>query len=1335
MGKAMSAPPQLWTQLRRAVGLTATSRRARCERHTNRFRPEVEILEDRILPSGFVLPTGYVIPQTPAAMAVGDFNKDGSTDIAILEQSKTGPSRVGIFLGTGDGEFTAGATYDLAGTPLAIATADFNRDGSLDLAVAQTNGTVSIFLGLGDGTFRPAQVPTTTVGGTPDALAVADFNNDGTPDLAVASATSNTVSILLGNGDGSFRFAPAVDVGSPQVAVAAGKFTASGNIDLVTADAGSDSVTVFPGQGNGTFGSGTSYVVAGTPVSLAVGDFGGDSQADIAVAHSPDGSGNNVSVLVNITPANGTTPVFQTPAVLYSPGETLVGLVAGNFEATPTGGLPTELAVASVSSGGTGAIIPLLRGGGGLKVGSSSDVSSGTQPIALAEGDFNGDGAQDIAVALNDNSVEILFGPGSDPSGFHPFNATAGADLPSTPFLADVTGDGTPDTVVVSRAGDIFVRPGIAGEPGIFAPPILVNPGQPARAVTPFHLLQAGKSVTWLAAVSEITLTTDRITIYSLNQAGKVTVQSSFDVSTNTNSPLLLTRIAAARLFPDTTINGVSTPVGFDDLVVLDAFNGHVIAFQSNGAGGFFGQVAQQISVGEANGGAAQLAIADVDGDGLPDVVVTNKLTGDAIAFLNNGGGGFTPTTVSGLQQPAGMAVGNFDGASPNEVIVANTGAFDATHPGSFDLLMPALSDIGRFPLLFTPSVGTAGMFVTGTTTDEVALLDRASGQIDVFESDGMGGFLAPDVTPLPAGIVATGLSAADVEGDGKTDDLLVGTAFGDVLVLVGQGKGFFTPVRVPGNAVPFVTGDFTGNGVPDVVVANQGADLVETLLRQPGTTNFNPGGFSSTNNVLAPGNVVMTTVAGVPYLVVANTGGNDVLVYKGFIDPVTGQSNGQFGPPTSFAVGTAPVGLTVADLNGDGIPDLVVADSGSRDVSILFGQVSGGTWGLVPGPRYQTGNGPIATQLRDVNGDGIPDLVVTNAQDGTITTLLGRGSNGIGTGFFGSGGPSLNLGVPIVQAPDANGFFADAGAVLQLNFANFTAATVFATAAGVAVTSLEQTSAAGIEVLVVGESNGDVAVLAANAAGRFNEAELFTDPRLSDPSALQVVSDQGQNEIYVTSRGDSIPIVFQLDTTGLLVAARGPLPGTVLQAANLAELESSSAALVPVLPEGGAGDDSRDFLVGDLLNVLIFAIGNTAGNGGSDIGPRTSMELSWTGLYSGPVQTMLQGLQQAVIEPINMAGAAAIGALGVKDSTVVPTDWLGNVARDLARLSLSTSSDLTRTLFQSLIRQALPASTAGMDGPELAPAPFELPLAPESEESSSFSERGEALLVTVEAT
>src|SRR5271165_1645421 len=120
----MIAPPLLWTQLRRAVGVAAAPRRARCERHTYRFRPEVEILEDRILPSGFVLPAGYTIPHTPAAMAIGDFNKDGSTDITILEQSTTtSPSRVGIFLGTGDGEFTAGATYALAGTPSAIVAA------------------------------------------------------------------------------------------------------------------------------------------------------------------------------------------------------------------------------------------------------------------------------------------------------------------------------------------------------------------------------------------------------------------------------------------------------------------------------------------------------------------------------------------------------------------------------------------------------------------------------------------------------------------------------------------------------------------------------------------------------------------------------------------------------------------------------------------------------------------------------------------------------------------------------------------------------------------------------------------------------------------------------------------------------------------------------------------------------------------------------------------------------------------------------------------------------------------------------------------------------------
>src|SRR5262249_44740992 len=135
---------------------------------------------------------------------------------------------------------------------------------------------------------------------------------------------------------------------------------------------------------------------------------------------------------------------------------------------------------------------------------------------------------------------------------------------------------------------------------------------------------------------------------------------------------------------------------------------------------------------------------------------------------------------------------------------------------------------------------------------------------------------------------------------------------------------------------------------------------------------------------------------ATLPDAVVVSTGSNAVIVYH-----TTAIKSGvpTFAPaPRTYFVGTAPAGVTVADINTDGIADMLVANQGSNDVSILFGSYdAGGSWVGLAGPRLKSGGaGPVAVTRRDMNGDGISDLVVTNGGSGTLTVLPG-----VGRGFF----------------------------------------------------------------------------------------------------------------------------------------------------------------------------------------------------------------------------------------------------------------------------------------------------------------------------------------------
>jgi FG-GAP-like repeat/Abnormal spindle-like microcephaly-assoc'd, ASPM-SPD-2-Hydin len=218
--------------------------------------------------------------KTPAAMGylvAGDFNGDGTVDLA-----GSAAGYVYVFAGHGDGTFAGAAQYaaDAAGGP--IATADFNRDGKLDFATTNAAlDTVAVVInGVG------MDYPT---GASPAGIVVGDFNRDGKLDLAVANYQTNTISILLGNGDGTFRTGTDAITTEGPIAVAAADLNGDGKLDLIVATPGytqtENDVTVLIGNGDGTFQAAQDYPVSGAPAAVTLGDFNNDGKADLAVAN------------------------------------------------------------------------------------------------------------------------------------------------------------------------------------------------------------------------------------------------------------------------------------------------------------------------------------------------------------------------------------------------------------------------------------------------------------------------------------------------------------------------------------------------------------------------------------------------------------------------------------------------------------------------------------------------------------------------------------------------------------------------------------------------------------------------------------------------------------------------------------------------------------------------------------------------------------------------------------------------------------------------------------------------------------------------------------------
>ncbi|MCH8041560.1 MAG: VCBS repeat-containing protein [Nitrospinae bacterium] len=279
------------------------------------------------------------------------------------------------------------------------------------------------------------------VGKNPTSIKTGDFNQDGFTDLITSNISSNSLSILFGNGDGSFQNQVPIQVCREPRNLAVEDFNMDQHLDLALACSGSSQVVIFLGKGDGTFKKGAQYPVNRTPVSIASGDFNGDQKLDLAVALRNDklqilfGTGNG-RFRIGPLYVHGDKPTSVATADLNRDGY---------LDLAVTNGGPMSSAVSIWLGQGDGTFLE------------PTDYRTGKRPLSVSFADFNTDGSLDLLVINGQmNTITVFLGNGD---GTFQEGIDSGGDAgPMQGLAQDFNGDKIPDVAVVnSQSGSVSV--------------------------------------------------------------------------------------------------------------------------------------------------------------------------------------------------------------------------------------------------------------------------------------------------------------------------------------------------------------------------------------------------------------------------------------------------------------------------------------------------------------------------------------------------------------------------------------------------------------------------------------------------------------------------------------------------------------------------------------------------------------------------------------------------------------------------------------------------------------------------------------------------------------
>ena len=977
-------------------------------------------------------------------LATGDFNGDGKLDLAVgiacynISVNVCSVGAVSVYPGGGDGTLGTPTIYATVGNGAIFpVVGDFNGDGKLDLIAGCGSAPGDIFhssltflQGKGDGSFTESITPLSFSGLS--ALASADLNSDGKLDLAITTSPAS-VQILFGNANGTFQspisYASSLNNGATNTtSVLVTDLNHDGKPDLVISGslAGNNGIQLFLNDGSGNFLSGPAYGLGGFELAPIVAqDFNGDGNVDVVMGSTiSENSGTRADGTLSVLLGNG-DGTMQGASILSQ------NLLASQTNSTITAdingdGIPdliqTSFYFSNQDHGQGGVIVSLGTGNGNY--GPPTIYPTGSpNSFWVSAGDFNGDGKIDLAVAndcfdgnCTQGGVAILLGNG-DGTFQPPTVYAAGAPNSLAIVTGDFNGDGKLDVALMNQVQPPSISILLGNGDGKFQPPVLTDTS--AGVSSNYSIASGDFDGDGKIDIALLSLSTDQTTglirIYRSNGDATLTqVGSAFSSGGTAAGGTGGMSLAVADINGDGKLDVVAANV----CQPLDSNCGYgsLSAFIGNGDGTF--QIGPSQTVPDGN--FYSLLLADINGDGKLDAIATN-LTGVAV-FPGKGDGSFLAPTVY-----AGVSTG----AANMTLAMAD---LNIIQPGLSNGLTAVLVNRAGTYLVSQPSANPSSGALQITTTASASYLSGVipTGTVSYYEGTTFLGSasLAAGAASIKVNALTTGVHTITPFYSGDlnfvshfgTPILEVVTTSAATLVSIAVTPA--NPSVAKGTTQQFAaTGTYSDNSTQNLTGSVTWSSATTTVATIS-TAGLASGVGTGTSTIKATsgtifGSTLLTVTA--PTLVsIAVTPANPSII-KGSTQQfaATGTYSDNSTQDLTSSVTWSPGTTTVATISAAGLAS--GAGVGTSTIKATSGTVSGSTLLTVTAPSLQSITVSPATasvakgatqqftatgHFSDTSTQNLTATVTWSSSSTTIATISNTsGTQGLATGVA-AGGP-----------------------------------------------------------------------------------------------------------------------------------------------------------------------------------------------------------------------------------------------------------------------------------------------------------------------------------------